>query len=202
MSSSPSSFQRPSSASPYQQADLPSYTPSVHAISSSPPFGDEKSSTSKLPYRFTTSPHAGPAVDRHALPAVPTLFQPPCMAARSHDNNTILTSPPSTLRSPSPPSPPRSTENLPVVKNSPFPHRETSKPPLVLRTPEPTEHPTEQPSDESPLSLPNPYDQGRDEDSATSPLAPPGISPISPQPSENADDLMDAIENLMVTSSS
>ncbi|KAI5997154.1 hypothetical protein EDD15DRAFT_2248318 [Pisolithus albus] len=147
MSSSPSSSQRPSSVSPYQQADLPSYTPSVHVTSSSLPFGDEKSATSRLPYRFTASPHAEPAVDRHVSPAVPTPSQPPRGAAQSHDN-IILTSPPSTLRSPSPPSPPRSTENLPAVKNSPLPHSETSKPPLILRTPEPTEHPAKLPSEE------------------------------------------------------
>lgn len=201
ISPSSSSFERPSSVLPYQQGDLPCYTPPHHAISSSSaPFGDEKS---RLPHRFITPSPVRPAVDRRVLSPVSSPFRSPRMTTPSHEN-IISTSPPSTFRSPSPRSPPRSTDNLSVAGNPPHTHSETSTAPLVLRTPEPTEYPAEQPLLESPssdVSLPNPYDKEQDEDSPTSSSPPPGTSPIPPEPSENADDLMDAIESLMVASS-
>ncbi|KAI6040678.1 hypothetical protein EDC04DRAFT_2675105 [Pisolithus marmoratus] len=205
MSPSPLSSERPSSIASHQQEDLPRYTPSDHPISSSsPPFGDEKS---ELPYRSVFPSPAEPSVDRRVLPAVPLSFQSPRLIAQSHGDTIISTSPPSVSRSPPSRSSPRSTESLSAVGNSPPPHSETSVSPVALRTPEPTVHPTEQPAVKNSLDalrLPNPYDQERDEGSHnTSSSAPSGPSlPTSLEPSQFADDLMDAIENLMGEGSS
>ncbi|KAI6046562.1 hypothetical protein EDC04DRAFT_2628258 [Pisolithus marmoratus] len=204
MSPSPLSSERSSSIASHQQEDLPRYTPSDHPTSSSsPPFGDG----SELPYRSVSPSPAGPSVDRRVLPAVPLPFQSPRMIARSHGDTIISTSLPSVSRSPPPRSPPRSTESLSAVGSSPPPHSKTSASPLALCTPESTVQPTEQPTVKNSLDavrLPNPYDQERDETSHnTSSSAPSGpLLPTPLEPSQFADDLMDAIENLMGEGSS